>query len=67
MCIFGLISVNPEEVKECFTDHCIEDNPEYSKITEFCDYLLDNKISFVKLLNNIFPPKMWVQKSSDKI
>jgi len=61
--IFGLPFLNPEEVGECFTEYFMADKPEYTAITELCDYLIDNYISN----ESIFLPKMWAWQCSDRV
>lgn len=57
--IFGLPFLHPEDVGEVFAFDLAEIKPENEKLTEFCDYLVDNYIGE----NSHFPPHIWAEHS----
>lgn len=58
--IFGLPFLHPEDVGEMFAIDLAEIKPENEKLTEFCDYIVDNYISE----NSHFPPHVWAEHSA---
>jgi len=58
--IFGLIFLNPNEVRSCFVDDLMSTIPHDIKFQMFANYLTDNYIDN----NSLFPPNIWVVASS---
>lgn len=58
--IFGLSFLDPEEVGDFFAIDLSEIKPVDERVTQFCDYLVDNYISE----NSKFPPHLWAEHSS---
>ncbi|KAE9532085.1 hypothetical protein AGLY_010287 [Aphis glycines] len=58
--IFGLPFLDPQSVRDCFSDELAEILPMNEKLTKFNDYLVENYIAN----DSTFPPEIWAEKSN---
>jgi hypothetical protein len=57
---FGLPSLHPDDVEECFVEDLMSVAPDDERVQKFTDYVLDNYID----ISSKFPPSMWAAYSS---
>jgi hypothetical protein len=61
--IFWLSLLPPAEVDDCFALDFISHLPNYKRVEQFCDYLLENYID----ADSTFPPHGWSECSASSI